>query len=564
MPGYPSKTSTPSPARRLLTGLLFSLLALEGMVCAGGTRMKYPADTTTLEPGQQMENGPGWYKDAVIYQVWMRAFADGLYHDGIGDLPGVLGKLDYLQDLGVNTLWLSPIFECAYKGDNMHGYDTTDYYAINNRLGTKADLKQLIDAVHARGMRILFDFVPNHTSVAHPWFAAKKAWYLWQPTLPEGWGLPWGGGDSDDVWKAYDDAFYYTSFPGMADLNLYNPEVFATLKDVERYWLDRGFDGMRVDAVRYLCESGPRKAADQPDTHARLRDFRAVIDEYATGDAHPHPANDPARHSVKMMIAEAWTPDVDGVIPYFGTGTNEFNLCLDFSAPKAIHDAIWQKDASEITSLWDYERDHFPAGARSATFDTNHDNLIARLGSQFGGDKRRIILAEAMNLLAPGTPIIYYGNEVGMTGVTGMDLDLRANMDWAAVEAQTPDPESILSWCKYLLKTRNAYPALRGSYATLKTNLGPSKALTCIRTAGDERVVVVANLTDAVQTLVIQDLIAHGVPADGKVGAILGDTKKQTALKGQLYTVQELPPYGVRVLHVAGPGFRGQIHPDRP
>ena len=564
MPGSRSEVTLLGGARRWTTGLLFSLLALNGLVCAAGSKLKYPADTTSIEPGQQMDNRANWYQDAVIYQVWVKAFADGIYHDGIGDLPGVLGKLDYLQDLGVNTLWLSPIFDCAYKGENMHGYDTTDYYTLNNRFGTKADLKQLIDAVHARGMRIIFDFVPNHTSVAHPWFAAKKSWYLWKPTLPEGWAMPWGGGDSDDVWKAYDGGFYYTSFAGMADLNYYNPEVCATMKDVERYWLDRGFDGMRVDAVRYLCESGPREAADQPDTHARLRDFRAVLDEYASGDGHPHPGNDPGKHSVKMMIAEAWTQDVDGVIPYYGNGHDEFNMCLDFLAPKAIHDAIWKRNATELTGLWEYERDHFPAGARAATFDSNHDNVISRVGSQYGGDPRRMILAEAMNLLAPGTPIIYYGNEVGMRGAAGTDLDLRGDMDWAAVATQTREPESLLSWCRYLLKARNSYPALRGEYATLETNLGTSKAIAYLRQAGAQRVAVVANLTDSVETVLLQDLTAHGVAANSKVRAILGDGKRVRAMKGRVYKVKGLPPYGVRVLYLGKGDFQGQIHSDRP
>ena len=239
-------------------------------------------------------------------------------------------------------------------------------------------------------------------------------------------------------------------------------------------------------------------------------------------------------------------------------------MCLDFLAPKAIHDTIWKKNATELTGLWEYERDHFPAGARAATFDSNHDNVISRLGSQYGGDKRRIILAEAMNLLAPGTPIIYYGNEVGMTGASGTDLDLRGDMDWAAVAAQTGEPESILSWCRYLLKARNGYPALRGGYATLRTNLGTSKAIAYIRTAGSERVVVVANLTDAVETVVLKDLTAHGVAAGAPVKVILGDSKAEKALKGRVYKVKAIPPYGVRVLYLGKGGFHGRIHPDSP
>ena len=545
-----------------------AVFLLATLNCAGGGKtLVYPADTSVIAPGQQLENAPGWYRDAVIYQVWVKAYADGVYNDGIGDLPGLLGKLDYLQSLGVNTLWLSPIFECANKGATMHGYDITDYYAINNNFGTKADLKNLIDAVHGRGMRILFDFVPNHTSTSHGWFtsdATQKSYYIWKNALPAGWGYPWGGGESDNVWLQLDGAWFYSAFAtsSMADLNYYNPDVRAAMQNVERYWLDRGFDGMRVDAVRYLCETGPGQAADQPDTHTRLQEFRSVIDEYVTGDAHPHPANDPAKYSAKMMIAEAWTNDASGVVPYFGTGTNEFNMCLDFSAPWAIYNTINSADATRITSLWEYERDNFPAGARSATFDSNHDNVISRPGTQYGGNKNRIVLAEALNLLAPGTPIIYYGNEVGMTGQSGTDTNLRTPMDWGAVTAQTAQPESILNWCKYLIQARTTYPALRGGYATLATDVGPGKALAYVRDAGAERVFIVANLTGAAATVTVTDLTTHGVPAGGTVNPILGNAGSNSSLNGNLYTATGLPPYGIRVYYAAGGAFKGTLHGD--
>ena len=331
---------------RVSVPILAATLLLGGLGCAGGGSKgtSYPTDTTTIQPGHQLASPARWYDDAVIYQVWVRAFADGKYDDGIGDLPGILGKLDYLQSLGVDTLWLSPIFECAYKGADMHGYDTTDYLAVNDLFGQKADLAALIDAIHGRGMRVLFDFVPNHTSSSHPWFTGANAqtWYCWQPTLPGGWILPWGGGTSASVWLPLGPGYYYYSAfgSGMADLNYYNPDVCTAMQGVEAYWLDRGFDGMRVDAARYLCEEGPGLEADQPDTHARLQAFRAVLDGYAApGNAHPHPSADPAQVSTKIMIAEAWTPDATGVGPYYGNGSNEFNLCLDFSAPWATFNA---------------------------------------------------------------------------------------------------------------------------------------------------------------------------------------------------------------------------------
>ena len=558
--------------RPLLTSALLAALLVGGLSCqspSAAASSKYPVDTTLIAPGQQLENPVGWYGDAVIYHVWMKAFADGVYGDGIGDLPGLQGKLDYLQSLGVNTLWLSPIFECAYKGDNMHGYDTTDYYAVNDRFGTRADLKALIDAVHGRGMRILFDFVPNHTSTKHPWFtndATRSSWYIWNTGQPAGWGLPWGSGSPQDVWKSGGNAYFYTSFAtdSLADLNFYYPAVQTELRKVQAYWLDRGFDGMRVDAVRYLCESGPGQQADQPDTHAQLQAFRSLLDEYSTGDLHPHPGGDPLKHSAKAMIAEAWTNDAAGVTPYYGNGSNEFHLCLDFSAPWATYNTINRGDATQLTSLWEFEQATYPAGTRSATFDSNHDNLISRPGTQYGDSKPKIILAEALNLLAPGTPILYYGNEVGMTGQAGIDLNLRQPMDWAAVTTQTGQPDSILSWCKYLIQARKTYPALRGGYATLTTDVGAAKALAYLRDAGTERVLVVANLSAAPQTVVVSGLTSRGVPANGPVQAILGDPKGVNALAGDSYTAASLPPYGVRVLYLAGSGFQTTLHGDLP
>lgn len=554
---------------RLRAQLIPVALLLAGLGCHGPSSdpARYPVDTTTIAPGQQMENAPGWYRDAVIYQIWVKAFADGVYGDGIGDLPGIQGKLDYLQALGVNTLWLSPIFECDYKGSNMHGYDTTDYYAVNDRFGTRADLKALIDAVHGRGMRILFDFVPNHTSTKHAWFtnaATRDSWYVWSSGQPAGWGLPWGGGSSYDVWRSGASGYFYSAFATdtMADLNYYNPAVVAEIRKVQAFWLDRGFDGMRMDAVRYLCETGPGQQADQPDTHARLRDFRALLDEYSSGDLHPHPGGDPAKHSAKVMIAEAWTNDAAGVAPYYGGGTNEFHLCLDFSAPWAVSNAITKGDATQVTSLWEFEQQTYPAGYQAAVFDSNHDNLISRPGTQYAGSRAKIILAEALTLLGPGTPILYYGNEVGMTGQSGSDLNLRQPMDWAAAATQAGQPDSILSWCRYLIQARKTYPALRGGYATLATDVGPGRAIAYLRSAGTERVLVVANLGATAQTVVVSGLAARGVPAGGPVSAILGDLKGVTALAGDTYTVASLPPYAVRVLYLAGSGFQGNLHLD--
>ena len=542
--------------------VLVSTLVITGLACGGSKSAPLPV--TTIDPGQQMENPAGWYKDAVVYQVWVKAFADS-NGDSVGDLPGVQSQLDYLQNLGVNTLWLSPIFECANKTSTMHGYDTTNYYAVNDLFGSNGDLKNLINAVHAKGMRILFDFVPNHTSNQNAWFtdSTKHDWYIWQSSIPSGWGYPWGGGSSSNVWISGDGGYFYSAFSTntMPDLNYYNAAVKTEMANVERYWLDRGFDGLRMDAARYLCEEGPGLAADQPDTHTQLQAFRAVIDEYATGTNHPHPSDDATKFSTKMMMAEAWTSDATGITPYYGTGSNVFNMCLDFSAPWAIYNTSNGSNATQLTSLWEYEKAHYPAGYRSATFDSNHDNCISRPATQYGGNKYKIVLAEALNLLSPGTPIIYYGNEVGMTGQSGTDTNLRTAMDWTTAATMASQPDSILNWCKYLIQARTTYAALRGGYATLTTNVGTGKALAYVMDSGTERVFIVANLTNTTQNVAVTDLTSHGVTAGGTVGTILG-TAASSGWSGSQYSLTSLPPYGIRVFYAAGGAFQGNIHAD--
>lgn len=548
--------------------LLLTALVLGGLGC-GGARTVPTSDSGTLQPGHQLEGPADWHLDAVIYQVWVKAFADGVQGDGIGDLPGLRSRLDHLQSLGINTIWLSPIFECGYKGENMHGYDTTDYYAVNNRFGTLTDLAGLLDDAHARGMRVLFDFVPNHTSTQHPWFQdpqRRDAWYLWQASVPAGWGLPWGGGGSADVWKPSGGKFFYTSFAtdSLADLNWYHPEVQKEMRAVSQHWLDRGFDGMRVDAVRYLCETGPGAAADTPDTHARLKGFRALLDEYTATDRHPFPGGDPKKRSPKVMIAEAWTNDASGITPYYGNGTDEFHLCLDFSAPWAIANAINQGDASRLTGLWSWEQANYPAGYRSASFDSNHDNLISRPATLYAGNKAKVILHEALNLLAPATPIIYYGNEVGLQGAAGSDINLRRPMDWAAVQAQGADADSILSWTRYLTQVRTAYPALRrGRFSVLATDGGP-QALAYQMQAGEERIWVVANLSPTPRSFTLTGLGAAGLAPNAPVSSILGDPKGVTALEADAYAVKALPPYGIRVLYASGAAYKGTLHGDLP
>jgi glycosidase len=265
---------------------------------------------------------------------------------------------------------------------------------------------------------------------------------------------------------------------------------------------------------------------------------------------------------VKAMIAEAWTNDAAGVAPYYGSGSDEFNMCLDFSAPWAIYNTINGSNAASLTDLWEFEKQHYPAGYRSATFDSNHDNLISRPGTLYGGQKSKIILHHALNLLSPGTPILYYGNEVGMTGAAGTDLNLRQPMDWATANAQTSQPDSILSWCKYLIQARKSYRALRGSYTTVSTVQGPTKALAYVMADGEEKLLIVANLTGTTQSVTLSDLTAHGIAADAPVQAVIGDLKGEGSLRGSQYFANNLPPHGLRVIYASGGTFQSTLHGD--
>jgi alpha-glucosidase len=231
-----------------------------------------------------------WYKDAVVYHLWVSAFRDS-DEDGIGDLCGVIQSLDALQQLGVNTLWLSPFFQSASSLRNLHGYDVTDHYQVDPRLGTNEDADRLIREAHARKMRLIFDFVPNHLSRRHPWFiesrvpdSPKRDWFLWHDQRPQ---EGWTGFDRRSDWHSLDGSYYYGIFwSGMPDVNHRNPQVRLELARAARHWLDRGFDGMRMDAVRYLYENleGDGVKADQeqqPETFAWFEAWRReVIDPY--------------------------------------------------------------------------------------------------------------------------------------------------------------------------------------------------------------------------------------------------------------------------------------------
>lgn len=398
----------------------------------------------------------GWWNDTAFYHIWVKSFCD-YDGDGCGDFNGIKSKLDYIKnDLGCDGIWLSPIFECDYKSKspsgNMHGYDVKDYYAVNSYFGTEDDLLSLIQACHDKNIKIIFDFVPNHTGKGNAWFTNsceggnKKDWYVWNNSK-----LNWNPGmGSSDTWhkNPKGNDYYYAAFwEGQPDLNFRNYEVREEMKNVVRYWLNKGFDGLRIDAVRYLIET-ENSLVDTPETHAWFNELRKeVIDSYK-------------EISPKFMVCEAWIENNRSALnAYFGSEEKtEFNMVLDFDQGRGCYNSIYESDSRILTSTL-YKN---PSEIKAyGTFIGNHDEYMGRIGTRFDGYVPWIKLITAMSLLRPTVPFIYYGNEIGMQeGNYNGDLRLRTKLNWEDVEKQRNDNSSILSLNKALLALRKKYPEL--------------------------------------------------------------------------------------------------------
>jgi glycosidase len=394
----------------------------------------------------------------VFYEVFVRAFADG-NGDGIGDLAGILQKLDYLNDgnpststdLGVDGLWLMPVF----ASPSYHGYDTVDYERINPDYGTADDLKRLLDAAHARGMKVIVDLVVNHTGIDHPWFRTHRDWYVWRRDDP-GWKQPWGNGAT---WHARDGAYYYGIFwSGMPDLNFRNVAVREEIHRLAALWLDRGLDGFRLDAARHIVEDGPGGGqSDTPETHAWWREFAARVR---------------AKRPDALLVGEVWS-DTQTIGSYY----RELPAGFDFPLAAEIVKSVGEGRAAGIVDVLDEIQTVYPEGALDAPFLTNHD--MERVASQLRGDPDALRSAAAVLLTLPGAPFLYYGEEVGLrNGREGGDEAKRTPMPWTAeggrgwhpyapgretdnVATQTGDPRSLLFHYRSWIAARHASVALR-------------------------------------------------------------------------------------------------------
>jgi alpha-amylase len=469
--------------------------------------------------------GTEWYRHAVFYEIFVRSFQDS-NGDGKGDLPGLISRLDYLNDgdpntttdLGVDALWLMPIFDSP----SYHGYDVVDYERIEPDYGTLADFERLCAEAHRRGMRVILDLVINHTSSQHPWFvesassstSAKRDWYVWRDNNP-GWKRPWDlYATSGATWHALNGAYYYGVFwGGMPDLNLKTPAAREEIKRIASFWLEKGADGFRLDAARYLIETGPGTGqADTAETHAFWKEFAAYVRQVKP-DA--------------VLVGENWSPTAS-IATYYGStdkvpGGDELPLNFNFPLAEQLIAGIPQGNATGIAAKLAEMSRLYPSGVADAPFLTNHDNV--RIATQLGGASGRLTNAASVLLTLPGSPFLYYGEEVGLAnGTTPNDEAKRTPMPWDAsasggfstaapwfsfapgresanVATQTGASSSLLSRYRHLIRVRHTTQALdRGGLLLLTPTSGTSTTLAFVRTLEDERVLVVHNLSDASTT----------------------------------------------------------------
>jgi alpha-amylase len=453
-----------------------------------------------------------WARGAVFYEIFVRSFADS-NGDGIGDFNGLIAKLDYLNDgdpatttdLGIDGIWLMPVFQSP----SYHGYDVTDYDTIESDYGTNADFQRFLAEAHRRGIRVILDLVMNHTSSEHPWFLAsasspaspKRDWYVWRADNP-GWVQPWGG--TYPTWYLKNGAYYYAAFwSGMPDVNYRNADAKAEMFRIARHWLQQGVDGYRLDATRYLIETGPGPGqADTAETHQFLKELSAEVRKVRPS----------------AILAAENTTDPPELARYYGStavirGGDEMPMNFNFPLAAALIEGVNHEDANGIRQALRDMSQFYPPGVIDTPFLANHDH--PRLATTLGGDSGKLRSAAAILLTLPGMPFLYYGEEVGLrNGPTPADEWKRTPMPWRSsggfttgaawhayapgietdnVASQTSDPRSLLSSYRNWIAARKRSGGLRSGDLTL-LGIAP-QVLAFVRGTADERVLVVHNLS---------------------------------------------------------------------
>ncbi len=544
--------------------------------------------TLDSDTAQKADDGL-WFKDAVIYQLHVKAFQDS-NGDGVGDFVGLIERLDYLRDLGVTALWLLPFYPSPGRDD---GYDISDYGDINPAFGNMRDFRRFMQEAKRRGLRVITELVVNHTSDQHPWFKRAKRspagssardWYVWSDTDQKYAGTRVFFADikgANWTWDEEAGAYYWHRFFSFQpDLNFDNPRVVSAVLQVMKRWLDAGVDGFRLDAVPYLCEREGTSNENLPETHAVLRRLRAALDEYAPN---------------KVLLAEAnqWPEDVQA---YFGHG-DECHMAYHFPLMPRIYMAIAQEDRFPITDIM-RQTPEIPENCQWAMFLRNHDELTLemvtdserdylwstyaadprarvnlgirrRLAPLMDNDRRKIELMNSILMSMPGTPIIYYGDEIGMGDniYLGDRNGVRTPMQWTPdrnggfsranpaalylppimdsvygyaavnVEAQAHSLSSLLSWTKRLIGVRKSTRVFgRGTLTFIRP--ANRAVLAYVRQLGDEAILCVANMSRSAQAVELDMGAWKGrIPRE-----MLGRTRFPRI--GDLPYLITLPPYG--------------------
>ncbi len=526
-----------------------------------------------------------WHVNAVFYELYIRAFADG-NNDGHGDFIGLRQRLDYLEWLGVDCVWLLPMYPSPLRDD---GYDIASFYGINEAYGLMEEFRMTIDAIHDRGMRVVADLVLNHTSDEHPWFKEARSskdsplrdWYVWtdNPELYQDARIIFQDTESSN-W-AYDEHtgeyYWHRFYSTQPDLNYDNPRVREELLRVARFWLSLGIDGFRADAVPYLIERDGTSCENLPETHVYLKELRAMIDREFPG-------------AVLLAEANQWP---DELMPYFGNGIDEFHMCFNFPVMPRLFKAVATGTREDVVEIIE-RTPPIPDSVQWATFLRNHDELTLemvteedrqfmwdhyapeprhrlnlgirrRLAPLLENDRRRIELMNSLLFTLPGAPVLYYGDEIGMgDNVELFDRNgVRTPMQWndtqnggfsqadrsalyapmiedehygyrsVNVANQQLDSGSLLHTIRRMIDARKTMSMLpSGSLIWLDKH--PQASLSFVRERNGERFVALHNLQDTPLTVLIpygdyRDVLANDAPIPGG-------------------TEITLPPYGYRWL----------------
>ena len=506
------------------------------------------SETRLPAPGPITDGGgdPYWYKDAVIYQLHVKSFRDS-NGDGFGDFKGLIEKLDYIQQLGATAIWLLPFYPSPLKDD---GYDIASYESIHPTYGTVDDFKALMDAAHARGIRIITELVINHTSDQHPWFqrarrapkdSPERNWYVWSddPNKYAGTRIIFTDTETSNwTWDPVAQQFFWHRFfSHQPDLNFDNPDVLEAVKNVMRFWLKMGVDGLRLDAIPYLIERDGTNCENLPETHAVLRDLRRALDAEFPG---------------RVFLAEAnqWPSDVRA---YFGQ-SDECHMAFHFPVMPRMYMALRKEDRTPLVDIM-RQTPAIPEDCQWAIFLRNHDELTLemvtdderdymyreyardvrmrvnvgirrRLAPLMENGRRQMEIMNALLMSLPGTPIIYYGDEIGMGDnvYLGDRNGVRTPMQWNAdrnagfsdaetaalyspviadapysfhsvnVAAQDRTPTSLLRWMRRLVAVRQKFQAFgRGTFEALDPN--NRRVLVFLRRYRDEVILCVNNLS---------------------------------------------------------------------